>query len=104
MEQFQKFSSRLILLMCAVWAVVTFGGMIPTGLSYFFIGLISTWLGIQNIILLNLGQRSGKMPNKIAYQIQRHGERKGLLNYVFINVLLYLCIGIIAIVASIPML
>lgn len=100
MEQFQKLSSRIILLMCAAWAVVTFGGIISTGQSYFFIGLISAWLGVQNIILLNLGQRSGTMPNKLAHHVKQHGEKSGIMHYVVINVLLYLIIGVVVMVCG----
>ncbi len=100
MEKFQKLSSRLILLMAALWAVLTFGGIITVGQSYFLIGLISTWLGIQNIILLNMGQKSGKMPNKIVHHIERHGERSGIIHYVIINILLYLVIGVVVMVCG----
>ncbi len=100
MEKFQKLSSRAILLMAALWAVLTFGGAITVGQSYFFIGLISTWLGVQNIILLNMGQKTGKMPNKIVHHIERHGERSGVLRYIVINILLYLVIGMIVMVCG----
>ncbi len=100
MEKFQKISSRLILLMAALWTALTFGGVITVGQSYFFIGLISTWLGVQNIILLNMGQKTGKMPNKIAHHIERHGERSGLMHYIVINILLYLIIGVVVMVCG----
>ncbi len=100
MEKFQKLSSRAILLMCALWAVLTFGGIITAGLSYFLIGLISAWLGVQNIILLNLGQKTGTMPNKLAHHVKHHGEKSGIMRYVIINVLLYLLIGIVVMVCG----
>lgn len=100
MEKFQKLSSRAILLMCALWAVLTFGGMIDNGQAYFFLGLISTYLGIQNIILLNMGQKSGKMPDKLAYHVKQKGERGGIIRYVIINILLYLLIGIVVMICG----
>lgn len=100
MEKFQKYSSRAIMVMALLWAVLTFSGTLSTGQSYFFIGFISTYLGVQNIILLNMGQRCGKMPNKIAYQIEHHGERAGILRYVCINILLYLLIGVVVMVCG----
>lgn len=100
MEKFQKYSSRAIIALALIWFVLVLSGKLTTGMSYFGIGIISTYLGIQNIILLNLGQRSGKMPNKIAYQIKQHGERGGILRYVIINILLYLIIGIIVMICG----
>ncbi|MBR4944075.1 MAG: hypothetical protein IKZ26_01515 [Peptococcaceae bacterium] len=100
MEKFQKYSSRVILLMSTAWAVLTFGGMLTSGQSYFLIGLISAYLGVQNIILLNLGQRSGTMPNKLLYHVEHHGERAGIIRYVIINVLLYLIIGVVVMVCG----
>ena len=100
MEKFQTLSSRIILLLCALWAVLTFSGMLPVGHSYFLLGLISTWLGIQNIILLNLGQKTGTMPNKLAHHVKNHGERGGIIRYVIINVLIYLLIGVVVMICS----
>ena len=100
MEKFQKYSSRAIMLMALLWAILTFSGTLSVGQSYFMIGLISAYLGIQNIILLNMGQRSGKMPNKIAYQIERHGDRAGIMRYVCINILLYFIIGVVVMVCG----
>jgi hypothetical protein len=100
MKKFQTFSSRAVLLMCAVWAVLTFGGMLTNGQSYFFLGLISAWLGVQNIILLNMGQKTGEMPDKLAYHVKQKGERGGIIRYVIINILLYLLIGIVVMVCG----
>ena len=100
MKKFQTLSSRAVLLMCAVWAVLTFGGMLTNGQSYFFLGLISAWLGVQNIILLNMGQKTGEMPDKLAYHVKQKGERGGIIRYVIINILLYLLIGIVVMVCG----
>ena len=81
MKKFQTLSSRAVLLMCAVWAVLTFGGMLTNGQSYFFLGLISAWLGVQNIILLNMGQKTGEMPDKLAYHVKQKGERGGIIRH-----------------------
>lgn len=100
MEKFQKYSSRTIIALALIWFALVLSGKLSVGMSYFGIGIISTYLGIQNIILLNWGQRSGKMPNKIAHHIKHHGEQAGILRYVVINVLPYLLIGIVVMVCG----
>ena len=65
------------------------------GWSYLGIGFLSAYIGIQNIILLVYGQRTGDMPEKIAYLINRHGNDKGMVQYVLVNIMLYLFIGLI---------
>ena len=100
MEKFQKFSSRIVIGLALVWAVLTFSNMIPVNVSYMIIGGLATYIGVQNIILLNWGLKIGKMPNKITYQIEQHGHNKGIRNFVVVNVLLYLIIGIVVMVSA----
>ncbi len=100
MEKFQKISSRVVIVLAFVWAALSFSGMIPVGVSYMVIGGLAAYIGIQNIILLNWGLKIGKMPTKITYQIEQHGHNKGIKNYVVINVLLYLIIGIVVLVCG----
>lgn len=100
MEKFQKNSSKIVIALAFVWAALSFTGMIPVGASYMIIGGLAAYIGIQNIILLNWGLKIGKMPNKIAYQIEQHGHSKGIKHYVVINILLYLIIGIVVLVCG----
>ena len=100
MEKFQKISSKVVIALALVWAALTFTHMIPVKISYMVIGGLAAYIGIQNIILLNWGLKIGKMPNKITYQIEQHGHNKGIKNFVVINVLLYLIIGIVVIVSA----
>ena len=76
MEKFQKISSRIIIILALLWMLAVSMGQLSVGQSYMGIGALSAYIGIQNIILLNWGQRTGKMPPKIAYLIQRHGNNK----------------------------
>lgn len=94
MEKFQKISSRIIIILALLWMLAVSIGQLSVGQSYMGIGALSAYIGIQNIILLNWGQRTGKMPPKIAYLIQRHGNNKGLMQYVIVNILLFLLIGL----------
>ena len=100
MEKFQKISSRIIIALAFVWAALTFSNMIPVGASYMLIGILAAYIGIQNIILLNWGLKIGKMTNKITYQIELHGHHKGIRNFVFVNIILYLSIGLVVAVCG----
>ena len=100
MEKFQKTSSKIVIALAFVWAALTFSNSIPVGASYMMIGALAAYIGIQNIILLNWGLKIGKMTNKITYQIELHGHKKGIKNYVLVNVLLYLSIGIVVFVCG----
>lgn len=94
MEKFQKFSSRIVIVLALLWAVLVVTGQLPIGYSYLILGALSAYIGVQNMILLNWGQRTGQMPSKITYLIQRHGNNKGIMQYVVVNVLLFLLIGL----------
>lgn len=100
MEKFQKISSKTVIALALVWAALTFTGKIPTGISYMMIGALAAYIGIQNIILLNWGLKIGKMCNKITFQIEHHGHEKGIKNFVVINILMYLLIGIVVFVCG----
>ena len=100
MEKFQKFSSRIVIALAFVWAALTFTHMIPVGVSYMIIGALAAYIGVQNIILLNWGLKIGKMTNKITYQIELHGHDKGIKNFVFVNIILYLSIGLVVFVCG----
>lgn len=100
MEKFQKYSSTTVIVLALIWAALSFTRMIPIGISYMIIGALAAYIGIQNIILLNWGLKIGKMSNKITYQIEQHGHSKGIRNFVVINVLMYLIIGIVVFVCG----
>lgn len=94
MEKFQKISSRIVIALALLLGIAIALGKISVGYSYMGIGLLSTYIGIQNMILLNWGQRTGQMPAKIAFLIERHGNNKGLMQYTLINILMFLLLGL----------
>lgn len=94
MEKFQKISSRVVIVLALLWAVAVAMGKLNVAYSYMIFGALAAYIGVQNIILLNWGQRIGQMPKKIVYLIERHGHDRGILQYVLVNVLLYLLIGL----------
>ena len=94
MEKFQKISSRIVIVLALFWGVLIAMGKLSVGYSYMGIGILSAYIGIQNMILLNWGQRTGQMPTKITYLIERHGNNRGLIQYVIVNILLFLLLGL----------
>ena len=95
MGKLQKFSSRIVIALALIWAVLLAAGQLSIGQSYLGIGILSAYIGIQNAILFIWGQRTGKMPKKIAHAIQQHGQDKGMIQYGIVNILLFLLIGLI---------
>ena len=82
MKKIQKISSRVIIVLAILWAVAVVAGLFPSlGWSYLGIGFLSAYIGIQNIILLVYGKRTG--------------NDKGMVQYVLVNIMLYLFIGLI---------
>ncbi len=84
MKKFHKISQRIILILAAIWVLLLFFKGIELGYRYIYIGLLILYVGVQNIILLNLGQRAGEMPDKLLMYQERLGERKGLIRYAVV--------------------
>ncbi len=93
MDKFQKISSRIVIALALIWAVLVALGQLSVGQSYFGIGVLSAYIGIQNTLLLVWGQRTGNMPKKIAHIIEQHGPDKGIIQYVIVNILIFLLVG-----------
>lgn len=94
MDKYQKISSRVTIALALIWAVLVATGQLSIGQSYLGIGVLSAYIGIQNTILLVWGQHTGNMPKKIAYAIQQHGQDKGIIQYVIVNILVFLLVGL----------
>lgn len=90
MKQFHKISKRIFYFLAALWFVLLIIPSINLGYRYIFAGILVCYLGVQNIILLNLGQRSGEMPDKLVMYQERLGERKGLIRYAVVAAALIL--------------
>ena len=84
MKKYHKISQRIIIILAAIWVVLLFFDNIELGYRYIYFGLLIFYLGVQNIILLNLGQRTGEIPDKVLMYQKRLGERKGLQRYALI--------------------
>jgi len=104
MEQFQKISSKIVIALALLWLVLVSLGKLNLGQSYLMLGALSAYIGVQNIILLNWGQRTGQLPKKIAYLVEQRGMQKGVRQYVLVNILLFLLIGIVVAYCGVTML
>lgn len=100
MEKFQKISSKIIMGLSVVWILLTATRSISVGQSYMFLGALGVYLGIQNIILLNMAQKTGELPRKISLLVEAHGHDKGIKQYVIVNILMYMIIGALAMIAG----
>lgn len=92
--RFQKISQKIILILAAVWVLLLFFPSVELGYRYIYIGLLIFYLGIQNIILLNLGQRTGQPPDKLVMYQERLGVKNGLIRYASFAAL-YIIIGLV---------
>ena len=90
MKQFYKISKRVFYFLMALWALLLLVPSIELAYRYISFGLLVCYLGVQNIILLNLGQRSGEMPDKLMMYQEQLGERKGLIRYAVVAAALIL--------------
>ncbi len=104
MEKFQRISSKAVMFAAIVWAILAFSGILSIGQSYMGIGALAFYISIQNIILLNWGKKIGRMPKKIAYQIEHSGHNRGILNFVIVNILIYMFVGLAALYGGYTML
>ena len=84
MKKYHKISQRIILILAAIWFLLLPFKGIELGYRYIYVGLLIFYVGVQNIILLNLGQRSGEMPDKLLMYQERLGAQKGLIRYAVV--------------------
>ena len=81
MKKFQKISQKVVIALAILWVLLLAIPSIPLGYRYIYVGALIFYLGIQNILLLNIGQRTGVMPDKLLMYQQRLGERSGVVRY-----------------------
>lgn len=99
MERFQKYSARVLLILALLWLFLP----MDAGYKYIYLGALILYVGVQNLVFLNIGQRSGKMPPKIAHLIERHGNEKGMMIYALLFVLFFILAGIGTIYSGVQM-
>lgn len=92
--KYHKVSQRIIIILVVIWVLLLFVPTIELGYRYIYLGLLVFYLGVQNIILLNLGQRTGQPPEKLVMYQERLGMQKGLIRYA-VFAAIYLIIGLI---------
>jgi len=104
MEKYQQISSKIIIGLSALWLILVITKSMSIGLSYMYLGGLGILIGIQNIILLNISQRTGKLPKKILVIAESRGTNSAIKSFVAINILLYMIVGAIAMVSGFKML
>ena len=97
---FHKYSQKFVILAALVWAVLAFFRLIPLRYIYVYFGAIVLYLGIQNMIILNLAVRQNKLPEKIKHYQERFGEKNGVIFYALFSVLMFIIFGIIIIISA----
>lgn len=97
---FHKISQKFILLAALIWAIIAFFRLIELRYIYVYFGILVLYIGIQNIIILNLGVRKGEIPAKITHYQERFGEKNGIIFYALFSIVLFLVLGIIIIYSA----
>jgi len=97
---FHKYSQKVIILAAVIWAILavcTRMGILalPLSVLYIYFGAIICYLGIQNLIILNISAKKGIDHEKIKQYDERFGKKYGLIYYVIISVLFFIIFGII---------
>lgn len=100
MELLEKLFKPLILLATVVWFVLAAFRLLPVNLLLVYVGILSILMGLRNLLILNISQRSGKWHEKIQFYVDQYGLRKGLIRYAIILIGAYLVIGILLIVVN----
>jgi len=100
---FHKYSQKIIYLAAIVWAISAFFKLMSLKYLYIFFGAIVLYVGIQNMIILNLGIKRGQIPEKIVHYQNRLGEKNGILFYAVFSVLMFILFGVIIIFSALHM-
>lgn len=97
---FHKISQKIILLAALIWAVIAFFQLIPLRYIYVYFGALVLYIGLQNMIILNLGVKKGEIPAKITHYQERFGEKNGVIFYALFSIVMFIVFGIIIIVSA----
>lgn len=100
MEFIEKIFKPLILIAAVLWLGLAAFQVLPTNLLLVYVGVLSLLMGIRNLIILNISQRSGKLHDKIQFYVDRYGERDGIIRYAIMLIGVYLIIGLMLIVIN----
>ncbi len=97
---FHKYSQKFILLAVVVWAIIAFLNLLPLRYIYVYFGAIVLYLGIQNMIILNLSLKQDELPDKIKHFQEKFGDKNGIIFYAVFSVLMFIIFGLIIIFSA----
>ena len=97
---FHKISQKFILLAALIWSIIAFFRLIELRYIYVYFGILVLYIGIQNIIILNLGVKKGEIPAKITHYQEKFGEKNGIIFYALFSIVLFLVFGAIIIYSA----
>ena len=97
MELIEKLFKPLILVATLVWFVLAAFRI----LLLIYVGVLSILMGLRNLVILNISQKSGKLHDKIQFYVDQYGLKKGLVRYAIMLIGVYLVLGFLLIVLNI---
>lgn len=101
MELIEKIFKPLILLATVVWFGLAAFRVLPVNQLLIYVGVLSILMGVRNLLILNVSQRSGKLHDKIQFYVDQYGLKKGLMRYAIMLIGVYLILGIVLIVVNV---
>ena len=100
MELIEKFFKPLILIAAVIWFFLAFR-LLSVEQLLIYVGVLSICMGIRNLLILNISQRTGQLHRKIQFYVDQYGMRKGLIRYAVVLIGAYLIIGLVLIVINV---
>ena len=101
MELIEKFFKPLILIAAVVWFFLAAFRLLSVDQLLIYVGVLSICMGIRNLLILNISQRTGQLHQKIQFYVDQYGVKKGLIRNAVVLIGVYLIIGVLLIVVNI---
>lgn len=76
MELIEKLFKPLILVATLVWFVLAAFRILPVNQLLIYVGVLSILMGLRNLVILNISQKSGKLHDKIQFYVDQYGLKK----------------------------
>lgn len=89
----ERLSQYGFILAIAIWVVCAAFNLLTLSQLYLYLGVAAVFLGVKNMVLLNLSQRSGRPHPKMDALMMRYGKQRGILYFALFFIVLFLLIG-----------
>lgn len=100
MDFIEKVFKPLILLATIVWFVLAALKIFDVPQLLIYVGVLSIAMGVRNLLILNISQKTGELHPKIQFYVDQYGLRKGLIRYSIVLIAVYLVVGLLLIVVN----